>query len=346
MSDDTRFDPTRLEVPIIGAPMAGGPSTPELVAAVNAAGGLGFLAAGYLSVAGLAEKIEITRGVTDRPFGVNLFVPQQVPVDADRFAAYRRELQPIAARYGVDLAAEPRHSDDDFDAKVDLLEAEPVEVVSLTFGCPSPAVRRLQAVGTMVIATVTSTAEADAAAAAGVDALCVQGPDAGGHRATFATDDEPGTESLDSLLATIGARTELPLIAAGGVGDADRIAQLLAAGAVAVQLGTLLLRTHEAGTKPSHANALTDPRFDTTVVTRAFSGRPARALANHFTEAHSASAPPYYPQVHYLTSPLRAAAAAAADPEALNLWAGAGHANAVAAPAGKVIGDLWAAARD
>lgn len=340
-----RFTLADLDVPIIGAPMAGGPSTPELVGAVGAAGGLGFLAAGYLSTDALAEQIEVTRAGTDRPFGVNLFVPQRVEVDADRFATYRRELEPIAARHGIELPTEPTFSDDEFEAKVALLEAEPVDVVSLTFGCPEAAVSRLREAGSLVIGTATSVDEAKLAEAAGVDALCVQGPDAGGHRGTFDIAAEPGTETLDELLAQIGAATELPLIAAGGVGDGARIAELLDAGAVAVQLGTLLLRTDEAGTKPTHADALTDPRFTDTVVTRAFSGRPARALANHFTEAHSASAPPYYPQVHYLTSPLRAAAGKAGDAETLNLWAGAGHANAAAQPAEKVVGDLWAAAR-
>lgn len=339
----TRFDTAALEVPIIGAPMAGGPSTPELVGAVGSAGGLGFLAAGYLTTDALADQLEITRAGTDRPFGVNLFVPQRVPVDADRFATYRRELEPIAARYGAELPAEPRWSDDEFEAKVALLEAEPVDVVSLTFGCPADAVRRLRAAGSTVVGTVTSVEEARLAASTGVDVLCVQGPEAGGHRATFDIDAEPGTESLDALLAEIGEATDLPLIAAGGIGDAARIAELLDAGAVAVQLGTLLLRTEEAGTKPAHADALTDPRFSETLVTRAFSGRPARGLANHFADAHSASAPPYYPQLHYLTSPLRAAAGKAGDAESLNLWAGTGHANAAAEPAEKVIGDLWAA---
>lgn len=339
----TRFGPAALEVPIIGAPMAGGPSTPELVGAVGSAGGLGLLAAGYLTTDALADQLETTRAGTDRPFGVNLFVPQRVEVDADRFATYRRELEPIAAHYGAELPSEPRWSDDEFDAKLSLLEAEPVDVVSLTFGCPADAVRRLRAAGSTVVGTVTSVEEARLAASAGVDALCVQGPDAGGHRATFDIAAEPGTESLDDLLAAIGEVTELPLIAAGGVGDAARIAELLDAGAVAVQLGTLLLRTDEAGTKPAHADALADPRFSQTLVTRAFSGRPARALANHFTDAHSASAPPYYPQLHYLTSPLRAAAGKAGDAESLNLWAGTGHANAAAEPAEKVIRDLWAA---
>lgn len=343
MSD--RFTLADLDVPIIGAPMAGGPSTPELVGAVGAAGGLGFLAAGYLTTEALAEQIEVTRAGTDRRFAVNLFVPQRVEVDADRFATYRRELEPIAARHGVELADAPKFSDDEFEAKIALLEAEPADVVSLTFGCPAEAVGRLRAAGSLVIGTVTSVAEAKRATDAGVDALCVQGPDAGGHRGTFDIAAEPGTESLDELLTAIGQVTELPLIAAGGIGDGARIAELLEAGAVAVQLGTLLLRTDEAGTKPTHADALTDPRFVETVVTRAFSGRPARALANHFTEAHSTSAPPYYPELHYLTSPLRAAAGKAGDSETLNLWAGAGHTNAAAQPAEKVIGDLWAAAR-
>ncbi|MDH6130890.1 nitronate monooxygenase [Kitasatospora sp. MAA4] len=336
-----------LTVPIIAAPMAGGASTPELVAAVNAAGGLGFLAAGYRTAVAMSEQIAATRGLTGRPFGVNLFVPSPPGQSAgEALLAYRAELLPEAERWGVELPARFAADDDGWAGKLAALLADPVAVVSYTFGLPSrQEADALRAVGTAQVATVTGVEEARAAARIGVDVLCVQGPEAGGHRGTHRVEDEPGEVPLLELLALVRAATDLPLIAAGGLGTGAAVAAALRAGAVAAQLGTAYLRSDEAGTSATHRAALADPRFTETVVTRAFTGRPARGLRNAFIDRHGPHAPHAYPEVHHLTQPLRAAAAHRADPQALHLWAGTAHPTTRPGPAADITAQLWREAR-
>ncbi|MEU1508777.1 nitronate monooxygenase [Kitasatospora sp. NPDC005748] len=334
-----------LAVPVIAAPMAGGATTPELVAAVNAAGGLGFLAAGYRSATAMVEQIDRVRELTDRPFGVNLFVPA-APGDPRAVAAYRARLLPEARRLDVRLPEEIAPDRDDWDAKIAaLLAGTPaVPVVSYTFGLPSPEeARALRAAGIHQVATVTTPQEARRAEAVGVDALCVQGPEAGGHRATHGVADRPGDVPLLRLLPAVGAVTALPLIAAGGLADGPAVAAALRAGAVAVQVGTALLRADESGANAAHRAALTE--LPETVVTRAFTGRPARGLRNAFIDRYEPYAPAAYPEVHHLTQPLRAAAAARADTAAMHLWAGTGHRAARGGPAAEIVGELWRAAR-
>lgn len=335
-----------LPVPIIAAPMAGGASTPELVAAVNAAGGLGFLAAGYRTAAAMAEQVALTRELTDRPFGVNLFVPAVTdPAALAGLPGYREELRPEAERLGVELPSRIEPDDDGWDAKIAALLAGPVSLVSYTFGLPSrQEADALRAAGTAQVATVTSADEARTAARLGLDALCVQGPEAGGHRGTHSAAAEPSGTPLLALLAEVRAAVDLPLIAAGGLGTGPDLAGALRAGAAAVQLGTAYLRADEAGTSPAHRAALADPRFTETVITRAFTGRPARALRNAFTDRHAGQAPPAYPEVHHLTQPLRAAAARHGDLDAVHLWAGTAHRTVRPGPAAEITAELWRAA--
>jgi nitronate monooxygenase len=325
--------PSRL--PIVQAPMAGGPSTPELAAAVNAAGGFGYLAAGYLSPESLTDVLDRTRQLSDLPIGVNLFVPGTPDADEASIAAYATQLAPEAERFGVELG-EPRWEDDAYPAKVDLLTRVGVHTVSFTFGCPSEAdVHRLHEAKALVAVTVTTAGEATIAAAAGADSLIVQGTEAGGHQGTFANR-EPNRTPLVEALTAVRAAVDLPLIAAGGIMTAGDAAAALDAGAVAVQVGTALLCTPEAGTSAPYRGALLDQRYADTVITRAFSGRWARGLANRFAVEHP-DAPRGYPQVHHLTRPLRAAAATAGDPDVPNLWAGTGWRAVRSEPAGDVI---------
>jgi nitronate monooxygenase len=326
--------------PVIAAPMAGGATTPELVAAVSDAGGLGFLPAGYLTAGQFAERIASLRALTSEPFGVNLFVPG-APGDPAAVAAYAARLVPTADRYGVRLG-EARHEDDDWAAKLDIVLARAVPVVSFTFGCPAPEiVAELHAAGTEVCVTVTSAGEARVAAAAGVDVLCVQGSEAGAHRGTF-LNDPAGVElvPLRPLLARVRAVTDLPLLATGGLMTGADIADVLAAGAVAAQLGTAFLCAPESGAPAAYRRALLDRTYPATAVTRAFTGRPARGLANPFLLEHSAHAPAAYPEVHHVTRPLRSAAAAAGDPAAMALWAGEGFAAIRALPAAELVAVL------
>lgn len=347
---------------IIAAPMAGGTSTPAFVTAVHQAGGLGFLAAGYKSVAAMQADIHATRESGAR-FGMNVFVPDpaQLAPSASALAEieeYRQQLRADAARYGVELPSPRLDDDDEWQAKIEALLTDPVELVSFTFGLPgADVVRALQRAGTAVLSTVTSAAEARQAAEQGVDALVVQHGCAGGHSAAFLpasgshaaggqTAGESGTSApattaatTAELVAAVRSAVALPLVAAGGIMDAAGVQRVLAAGAEAAQLGTALLRTEESGARQLHKDALASPRFTRTALTRAFTGREARALVNEFVLDHP-DAPQAYPAVHHLTAPLRAAAAAAGDAERLNLWAGTGWQQARTGPAAEVLADL------
>ncbi|MDT9595068.1 nitronate monooxygenase [Nocardioides zeae] len=332
------------DAPLVAAPMAGGPSGPPLVAAAARAGATGFLAGGYLTPDALAAQVAETRRSTER-FGVNLFAPPAVPVDPAAFRAYASQLADLAASFGVDLdGAEPREDDDHWRAKIDLLVDLAVPLVSFTFGLPSAAdVEALRAVGTTVVQTVTSPDEAARAEReAGPDVLVVQSSEAGGHSGTLDPARPPASTGLTDLVAAVRAVTDLPVWAAGGLATPGAVRAVLEAGAEAAVVGTVLLRAPESGANATYKAALADPARTTTVVTRAFSGRPARALVNGFVERFDADAPAGYPALHHLTSPIRRAAAAAGDPEAINIWAGTGHAHGTDEPAEVVLRRLAA----
>ncbi|WP_116115762.1 NAD(P)H-dependent flavin oxidoreductase [Austwickia chelonae] len=343
-----RIDFARLDVPVIAAPMAGGPSTPELVAEVGEAGGIGFLAGGDLDTRQLADRIATVRELTDRPFGVNLFVPAPPPAPGRteelhaHVAAYRGALLPEAARLGVQLPEPDWNENDQWEEKIALLTlVDPVPVVSFTFGLPGQnVVEDLHAVGSTVVATVTAPDEAEEARDLGVDALVVQGFEAGGHRGTHRVEDTPNTLDHLALLPMI-APTGLPMIAAGGITTSGDVRRALSAGAVAVQAGTAFLLTPEAGTGAIHRMALSDPS-STSVVTRAFTGRAARGLRNRFVEEHEDQVPAAYPAVNRLTAPLRAASAAEGDLGGVSVWAGAGWRAATEEPAAQVVRRLAA----
>lgn len=313
----------RLRVPIVQAPLSGGPSTPELTIAASRAGAFGFLAAGYRDPEALREDVRRVRAALADLFGVNLFVPADHPVDAAAIEAYARRVRGEAARVGAE-PGEPIWSDDHWRPKLDVILAERPAVVSFTFGCPGSAVLdALHRAGIEAWVTVTEAGEAEQAAGAGADALVVQGVEAGGHRGSFVDFDGVGEVGLIALLRLVASRVDLPLVAAGGICDGYAAAAALVAGARAVQVGTALLDTPEAGTSAAHRTALSRP--GRTRLTRAFSGRRARGIVNGFMERNEPSAPGGYPQVHYLTAPMRAAARARGEPELINLWAGQGH---------------------
>jgi nitronate monooxygenase len=329
----------RLRRPVIAAPMGGGPSTPALVAAVSTAGGFGFLAGAYLSPQRLATDITEARRLTDRPFGVNLFAPVAPPADEAAVTAYAERLAPIARRWGVVLGA-PVGGDDAYAEKLELLLADPVPVVSFAFGVPTAdVVDALHARGSEVWVTVSHPAAAAAADEVSADALVVQGMEAGAHRGGVDDTDE---YALLPLLRLVAARTRMPMVAAGGIADGPGLAAVLAAGASAGALGTAFLRCPEAGTSSAHRAAVASAAD--TALTRSFTGRRARGVVNEFMRSHDVEAPAAYPQVHYLTAPLRAAARAAGDPSLINLWAGQAHALSRELPAAEVVERITAEA--
>jgi nitronate monooxygenase len=340
---------------IIAAPMAGGTSTPAFVRAVHQAGGLGFLAAGYKTVAAMQAEIREVRSAGAR-FGINVFVPDpsqlNPPASVRRqLEEYRRSLQPDGLRYGVEIPELRLDDDDAWQGKIDSLLEDPVEYVSFAFGVPEQtAVRALKRAGSTVLATVTTPAEAALAVERGADALVVQHGSAGGHSAAFmagAGQPDPGQLNpgqritTADLVAEVRAAVGVPLIAAGGIMDAAGLDAVLAAGATAGQLGTAFLRSDESGARQLHKDALASPEFTETRLTRAFTGRYARALVNAFVRDHG-DAPDGYPAIHHLTAPVRAAAAAAGDPERLNLWAGTGWQLAKSGPVSGIMAGLLA----
>jgi nitronate monooxygenase len=335
---------------IIAAPMAGGTSTPRFVESVHLAGGLGFLAAGYKTAAAMESDMREVRSA-GAGFGMNVFVPDRSQLDppADvrrQLEDYRRSLEPDARRYGVTLPGLRLDDDDAWQDKIDALLADPVEFVSFTFGLPEPAeVQALKRAGSTLIATVTSVAEALLAVERGADILAVQHGSAGGHSGAFlaraGTTDSPGPATTAELLTAVRTAVGVPLVAAGGIMDSAGLDAVLAAGATAAQLGTAFLRSDESGARQLHKDALASRDFSETQMTRAFTGRQARALVNAFVRDHG-DAPEGYPAIHHLTAPIRAAAAAAGDPERLNLWAGTGWRQAAARPVPEIMAGLLA----
>jgi nitronate monooxygenase len=330
--------------PVIAAPMAGGPTTPDLVVAVAEVGSIGFLAGGYKTAELLAEQITVVRRRTPT-FGVNLFAPNPVPVEPSAFRRYAGAIQSEADAYGLQVAdAEPRDDDDAWAAKLDVLLSDPVPIVSFTFGIPEqPVIAAFRAAGTLTVQTVTTLDEARLADEVGVDVLAVQASSAGGHSGTLTPGVLPATVALPKLVAAIYGETRRPIIGAGGVATPAEVAAIRHAGAAAVMVGTILLRSDESGASAVHKAALADVTRPGTVVTRAFTGRPARGLTNEFIQKYEAIAPLGYPAIHYLTTGLRRAAAAAGNPELVNLWAGTGYRSATAEPAGTILTHLASA---
>jgi nitronate monooxygenase len=324
-------------LPVVVAPMAGGPSNPALVAAAAEAGAVGFLAGGYKTASAVAAEIAEVRAATPGPFGVNLFVPGKPTSEPERVAAYAASLAEDALATGGTVP-DPMWDDDGWADKLAAVLAAAPPVVSFTFGCPSPEVAaEFRAAGTVVAVTVTSPAEAEAAAAAGADLLCAQGLEAGAHRGTFSNNDGPGQDyGLLSLIGEIARVTGLPQIAAGGIVSAAGVRAVLAAGALAAQCGTAFLRCPESGANPAYKAALGSPRYSVTALTRAFSGRPARGLLNRFMLEH-ADAPAAYPEINNATRGLRAAAAKSGDTDRMSLWAGQGFRSATDRPAAEIV---------
>jgi nitronate monooxygenase len=317
--------------------MAGGPSTPALVVAAAEAGAIGFLAGGYKSADDMATEMALVRAGTAGAFGVNVFVPGRPTAMPEALEEYLEALKVEAGILGARLG-QPRWDDDAYQDKLDVLVADPPPIVSFTFGCPGrEIVAALHASGTLVAVTVTTPAEAALAHEAGVDCLCLQGAEAGAHRGSFTNDAAPQQDhTLAALLTSVPRHSDLPLIAAGGISGPREAAAALGAGATLVQLGTAFLRCPESGAHVLYKDALANPHFTGTALTRAFSGRPARSLVNAFVRAHE-GAPAAYPEVNNATRPLRAAAAAAGDPEWMSLYAGVGFRLAQPVAAAEII---------
>ncbi len=331
-----------MSIPLVAAPMSGGPTTPAMVSAATRTGALGMLAAGYKTVEAVEAELEKVRA-EGIPFGINLFAPNPLPVDPDSYRTYAAIVQKDADQFGLTLPVEPIEDTDRFDEKIALLLEHPVPMVSFTFGIPAPdVIAALRRADTVVVQTVTTPEEAALAHEAGVDMLAVQAADAGGHSGTLSPRRPLRPVPIVDLVRQVAATVPLPIMAAGGLATPAAVAEVIRAGAMAAVVGTVLLRATESGASATHRAALTDPAYTETVITRAFTGRPARGLRNGFIDAHEAQAPLGYPAIHHLTTGMRTAAAAAGEPDYVHLWAGTGYRHATAEPASDILRRLAA----
>ncbi|MEP7066481.1 MAG: nitronate monooxygenase [Gemmatimonadota bacterium] len=337
-----------LGVPILLAPMAG-VSAPELSIAVANAGGMGACGAVLMQPDEILGWATTVRDASNGRFQLNLWIPDPPPRrDADHEARVRSFL----ASWGPPVPPEAGDATlPDFTAQCDaLLEARPPVVSSVMGVFPPEYVARVKALGIAWFAIVSTLAEAQVAAAAGANAIVVQGAEAGGHRAAFHADRaERDLVGLFSLLPAVVDSVDVPVVAAGGIADARGVAAAFALGASAVAIGTGFLRCPEAKIHPAWANALRSTPPESTIISRAFSGRAGRSIATAYVRAAldaGAPLPAPYPVQRALTTPMRAAAAQSGDIDSMLAWAGQSAALARDLPAGELVHVLWEGAQE
>lgn len=331
-----------IQHPIMLAPMAGSGGTPELAAAVSDAGGLGAWGGGYTKPEEIVAAIRRIRQLTPRPFNVNLFAGGY----ETGYVAPQPMLAIVAeahARLGLPSPSLPPMPSSPFDAQLEAVLEERPPVFSFTFGIPSSRqLAALKSRGIAVVGTATTVREARQLAEAGVDAIAVQGAEAGAHRGTFDASFEDSMVPMATLLRETCGNVDLPVIASGGIMDGQDIAVALKLGAAAVQLGTAFLPCPESGAPEAYKHALLEAKIDNTVITRAYSGRPARGIPNTFiamVAGKEASVLPFRQQ-NDLTRPMRNASGAQGTPEFISLWAGQGVARSRALPAARLVETL------
>ena len=325
-TDRRLLDLLGIEHPIIQAPMAG-PSTPELAAAVSNAGGMGSLAFAMSSPEQQRADLAKIRALTNKGFNVNYFCHKAPPPDAAAESRWRMRLAGYSAEHGLDPNAPgPSASRTPFDvAGCDMLVANPPRVVSFHFGLPEASlIARLKQAGCVIMSSATTAAEARWLEANGCDAIIAQGFEAGGHRGMFLTDNLAAQVGTMALVPQVVDAVKVPVIAAGGIGDARGIVAALALGAAGAQLGTAYLFTPEAKVSGLHRTALENGTEDQTSLTNVFTGRPARGLINRVMREIgpiSADAPPF-PLAAGAMGPLRTAAEAKGSTDFTPLWSG------------------------
>lgn len=317
-----------LSSPIVQAPMAGGGDTAALVAAVSNAGGMGFIGAAYLTPEQIVARGRDVAQRTSRPFGINLFAPLP-PVQAGeaQVGQARAQLRPFYDELGIPLPPWPPPTGPSFDDQLAACLESGAAAFSFTFGSlPAATVAEVRRRGLFVMGTATTVEEARALAAAGVDAVVTQGSEAGGHRGTFATDFTSGMVGSIALIPQVADAVSVPVIASGGIMDGRGIAAALILGASAVQMGTAFLLCAEAGVPEAYKEAILQASEERTRITRAFSGRPARGIANRFLleaeRAPGAILP--FPLQNAMTRAMRTEASKRNKAEYLSLWAGQG----------------------
>jgi len=338
----------KLEIPIIQAPMLGA-STLEMALAVSQIGALGSLAAGALAPDAIEAAVAQLRAATDRPFAVNLLMSQPAHPSAAEVERAQQVLRPWYEAQGLEVPDPPNDFAQDYDRQFAALVRAAPPAASFTFGVlTADQVGALHTHRTAVIGTATTVAEAKAWEAVGADAICAQGFEAGGHRGSFLGPQDESLVGTMALVATIRGAVRLPVIAAGGIMDGRGVAAALALGAVAAQMGTAFLLADQTVVSKPWRRSIETAGDDPTRLTRAFTGRYARGIENAFMRQMRPleHAVPAYPVQNRLTGPLRAAATAKDDADAISMWAGQAVSLAGSGEAGALVEQWWAEAKD
>lgn len=313
--------------PIIQAPMAGGPTTPELIAEVSNSGGLGSLGAGYLTPEKLKEEIKKTKNLTAKPISVNIFVPEFPEDNPEKKAKIIELLKPYRKELGLCEVPETSALQQSFDKQLNIIIEQNINILSFTFGVPSADwIKKLKDENIILIGTATTVDEAIELENKGVDIVVAQGSESGGHRGTFKGKFEDSLVGTMALVPQVVDNVSIPVVAAGGIMDARGIVASLALGASGVQMGSAFLTCHESGANDLHKKAILESKENDTVTTKVFSGKMARGIRNKFVddfEKYEDDVPPY-PIQNTLTRELRQIAAQNNRPDYMSLWSGQG----------------------
>ncbi|KQL32669.1 nitronate monooxygenase family protein [Psychrobacillus sp. FJAT-21963] len=319
----------KIEYPIIQAPMAGGITTSKLVAAVSNSGALGMIGAGYLTPAQLQEQIKEVKQLTSECYGVNLFVPNFFEIDEAKI----KKTNQLLSKYKVELNIQDENillpsienTKQTFMEQIQIVMEEKVPICSFTFGVPSKEVlNELSKLNIISIGTATTVKEAILIEELGMNAVVVQGSEAGGHRGNFLNAHEEGLIGLMSLIPQVVDHVKIPVIAAGGIMDGRGLMASLSLGACAVQMGTAFLTCEESGAQPIHKEAILEAKDEDITLTNAFSGKWARGIKNKFIiEMHKNETDiPIFPIQNTLTQSIRKISSDQHNKEFMSLWSG------------------------
>lgn len=333
----------KIKFPIIQAPMAGNITSAQLIANVSNAGGMGSLGAGYMGPEDIRKSIQMIRTLTDKPFAVNLFVPNKAQASKSQMTAMTKILQEACKPVARTINAVKPPFIHAFAEQLQVILEEKIPVFSFTFGVPEDKwLEKLKKQQICLIGTATTVAEARLLQQKGIDLIVAQSYEAGGHRGTFLHNEENGLVGMFALIPQIVDAVHIPVIAAGGIMDARGIIAALALGASAVQMGTAFITCPEASAHPDYKKALLNADDNMTTLTRAFSGKLARGLRNKFINKMLAYQNSIldYPIQNALTKPIREAAAKKNQMDYMSLWSGQAAALASVMPADKLVQQL------
>jgi nitronate monooxygenase len=332
-----------IDLPIIQAPMAGGATTPQLVAAVSNSGGLGSLGAGYMDPDEIRQAIKKIRELTSNPSAINLFIPEKHHATSTQVQEACDDINQTCSELGIEISPTKEPYAPTFEEQLNVIFEEKIPVFSYTFGLlNSEWIFRFKKNNTILIGTATNLAEAQALKENGADVIVAQGSEAGGHRGTILDRAENSLIGLMSLIPQLADTIKIPIVAAGGIMDGRCIVAALNLGACGVQMGTAFLTCHESGIPPIYKQVLLTQKQDTTILTRSFSGKLARGIQNKFTDNLSQSHILDYPIQNALTNAMRKAAIAKNNINFMSLWSGQSAQLCRNVDAHKLVSDLVA----